>query len=282
LNTSDNNTVICNNVSGNLYGINVTSSEGNMIYHNNFIDNTNQVLDNRSNNSWDNGYPSGGNYWSDYTDIDIFKGPDQDISGSDGIWDHNYSIDSDSVDRYPLTNPHPYIQLVNYTILKQGWNLISIPLIQEEQNLTRVLEMIDGYYDAVQWFNTTGSDDVWKAHKMGKSFGNELTHLTERMGFWIHITRPGDTVFVYNGTQPTVNQTIPLHPGWNMVGYPSKTGYNRTVGLNNLTFNSEVDAVWTYNAASQQWEELGESDFFKPCKGYWIHATSSCEWEVPL
>jgi hypothetical protein len=155
-------------------------------------------------------------------------------------------------------------------------------LIQEEQNLTKVLEMIDGYYDAVKWYDASDTEDPWKSYVVGKPFGNDLFHLNETMGFWIHITKPGDTIFLYNGTEPAVNQTIHLYSGWNMVGYPSETSYNRTDGLNNLTFGIEVDAIQWYDAATQIWHDLGENDYFVPCRGYWIHATTECEWEVPL
>ena len=87
---------------------------------------------------------------------------------------------------------------------------------------------------------------------------------------------------MYNGTQPVVNQTIPLHKGWNLVGYPSLTSYNRTEGLNNLTFDVEVDAIWTFDAVTKKWEEIGEEDIFEIGRGYWIHAKTECEWEVPL
>jgi hypothetical protein len=45
---------------------------------------------------WDNGYPSGGNYWSDYTGTDNYSGPSQNIPGSDGIGDVNYTIDANN------------------------------------------------------------------------------------------------------------------------------------------------------------------------------------------
>ena len=32
----------------------------------------------------------------------------------------------------------------------------------------------------------------------------------------------------------------------------------------------------------KSWEELGEFDFFERGRGYWIHATQECVWEVPL
>ncbi|UCF08601.1 MAG: hypothetical protein JSW28_02620, partial [Thermoplasmata archaeon] len=171
----------------------------------------------------------------------------------------------------------------NYLILKQGWNLISIPLIQEEQNLTQVLKSIEGWYDAVQWYDNADTSDHWKHHKVGKPFGNDLSELNETMGFWIHITKPGDTIFICNGTEPTENQTIPLHPGWNMAGFPSLTNKNRTAALNNLTFGVEVDSIWAFNASSNKWEELASpSDRFELGRGYWLHVTQGCEWEVPM
>ncbi|UCG70674.1 MAG: right-handed parallel beta-helix repeat-containing protein, partial [Thermoplasmata archaeon] len=276
-----NNVIMSNNISDCDYGLVLYFSLSNRIYHNNIINNIVQAQDDGL-NYWDDGYPSGGNYWSDYTGIDNFKGPNQDQPGSDGIGDTEYLIDSNSIDHYPLMDPYIYKPLENYTILKQGWNLISIPLIQQDQNLSKVLEMIDGYYDAVQWYDVMNGADHWKHHEVEKSLGNDLFEINETMGFWIHITRPGDTIFLYNGTQPTKNQTINLHSGWNLVGYPSLTSYNRTNALNNIDFDSDVDAIWTHNPSTKKWKELTASDFFEIGKGYWIHAKVECEWEVPL
>jgi len=56
-------------------------------------------------NIWDEGYPSGGNYWDDYDGVDNFNGPGQNMSGSDGIGDTLYFIDWNNQDNYPLMNP---------------------------------------------------------------------------------------------------------------------------------------------------------------------------------
>ncbi|UCG68708.1 MAG: right-handed parallel beta-helix repeat-containing protein [Thermoplasmata archaeon] len=279
---SKDNIVSYNKVSNNAnYGIVIDYASDNIIYHNIVIDNMNQAWDQTNNrNKWDNGYPIGGNYWSNYGGVDYFKGPKQNIPDSDGIGDTPFVIDSNSRDNYPLMNMKRVLE--NCTILKQDWNLISIPFIQVEKNLTRVLGAIDSWYDAVQWYDITDTIDPWKHNRPGKPYGNDLFELDETMGFWVHITQPGVTIFLYNGTQPTSNQTITLHPGWNMVGYPSLTSYNRTEGLNNLTFGQEIDLVQWYNASTQTWHDLGEYDYFNPGRGYWIHAKAECEWEVPL
>jgi parallel beta-helix repeat protein len=278
---NDYNRITENIVANNDNGIYISLSNHNTIYHNNIMDNTVQAYDD-STNKWDNDYPMGGNFWSDYSGVDLFKGPNQDIPGSDGIGDTNYSIDSDSFDNYPLMEEFTTRGFENYTILKNGWNFVSIPLIQEDQNITTVLEMIDGYYDVVSWYDASDPDDHWKSYIVEKPFGNDLLHLNETMGFMIHITKTGDTIFLYNGTPPTQNQTIWLYEGWNMVGYPSESSYNRTEGLNNLTFGVEVDEIEWYDATTKTWYEMNENDEFVPTRGYWIHTTSDCEWEVPL
>ncbi|WP_455392296.1 NosD domain-containing protein [[Eubacterium] cellulosolvens] len=89
------------------------SSSNNFIYKNEFINNsinTSQAYDNGTNNAWDVGYPTGGNYWSDYTGIDNYSGPNQDQEGEDGIGDTPYAIAGDSnFDNYPLVKPKPAI-----------------------------------------------------------------------------------------------------------------------------------------------------------------------------
>jgi len=84
----------------------------NKFYHNNFIDNTQHVyFEISAHNFWDDDYPSGGNYWTNYTDVDLNSGPYQNETGSDGIGDTSYAIDENNQDNYPLMKPwgNPYI-----------------------------------------------------------------------------------------------------------------------------------------------------------------------------
>ena len=92
--SSDNNSIVGNNIVNNSYGIfHGGGSHNNHIFHNNFINNTQQeVTCDWSSQFWDNGYPSGGNYWSDYNGTDLLKGPYQNLTGSDGVGDVPYKI----------------------------------------------------------------------------------------------------------------------------------------------------------------------------------------------
>jgi len=89
---SSNNSIVGNSITNNEYGIWLFSSN-NTFCHNSFINNTNHAYTDGSTNIWDDGYPSGGNYWSDYTGVD---------ANMDGIGDNSYEIDSNNIDHYPL------------------------------------------------------------------------------------------------------------------------------------------------------------------------------------
>lgn len=107
---SSNNTICGNKIVSNECGIRFYQSSNNFVYHNNFKNNTNQVYTSFyiTTNVWDNGYPSGGNYWSDYSGVDQKYGSNQDQLGSDGIGDTLYVISPfyvDTQDRYPLIGP---------------------------------------------------------------------------------------------------------------------------------------------------------------------------------
>jgi parallel beta-helix repeat protein len=102
-NKSEYNTIEGNTIQSNSIGaIEIVESEwgptshNNRIYHNNILDNgcECQACD-EGTNQWDNGYPSGGNYWSDYTGTD---------ADGDGIGDTPYNIDggTGAQDRYPF------------------------------------------------------------------------------------------------------------------------------------------------------------------------------------
>jgi hypothetical protein len=167
--------------------------------------------------------------------------------------------------------------------LENGWNLISLPAIQTSTDIETVLQSIEGKYDSVQWYDASDTSDPWKHSQVSKPANmNDLTDLDHTKGFKIHVTDPDDMILGYSGVEPTSNQTITLYKGWNMVGYPSLSNRYRPDALNNLVFGSEVDAVWTYNSGAQKWEEVGDLNYFVVGKGYWIHTTQGCVWEVPV
>jgi parallel beta-helix repeat protein len=98
------NNIVENTVHHNDLGLVITyltwmeSPDDNCIYHNSFINNSERQAFDSAVNSWDDGYPSGGNYWSDYDGLD---------ANMDGIGDTSYEIfGGGNYDHYPLMQPY--------------------------------------------------------------------------------------------------------------------------------------------------------------------------------
>jgi len=105
----------------------------NVLYHNNFI-NTGPVSLSSEGNTWDAGYPQGGNYWSSYSGYDLFSGSCQNETGSDGIGDISCSVGGESnIDHYPLMNPWVIPQIENASSNNKTYqvDLVSNATIQD-------------------------------------------------------------------------------------------------------------------------------------------------------
>ena len=95
------------------HGVYLEKSSKNRIFHNDFIGNVRQgYVTSGYENVWDEGYPSGGNYWSDYTGMDEKSGTNQNLPGSDGICDSPYIIDAKNRDLYPIIIPRHAIPVI--------------------------------------------------------------------------------------------------------------------------------------------------------------------------
>jgi parallel beta-helix repeat protein len=105
LSDADLNDFLRNTVSQNEYGMLLEpGSEQNTVYHNNFIDNSIQMIDyNPSMNNWNHPFMREGNFWSDYGGVD---------ENEDGIGDTSYFCDE-----------HPLME-------KGGWDFYTS--IEEE------------------------------------------------------------------------------------------------------------------------------------------------------
>lgn len=104
------NNITRNYIANGQIGIYLPDSSDNMLYYNTIVNNLLQASTTYGgftslHNFWDSGYPSGGNYWSDYDGVDFFSGIYQNETGSDMRGDSPYAIDSINVDSYPLVKP---------------------------------------------------------------------------------------------------------------------------------------------------------------------------------
>lgn len=140
-----NNTVTGNSLIDNLIGLSLFGSFDNRIHHNAFISNMlYPVTSSVSENLWNDSYPSGGNYWSNYADTDLYGGSHQNETGSDGIGDTPYRVWGGIFDYYPLMKPAFW------------WNFADVNY-----------DLKVNIYDAVSAcvaFNSAPTDTHWNLH----------------------------------------------------------------------------------------------------------------------
>jgi len=163
LQTATSDTIIGNTVADNTsYGVYVWIwSQSNVFQHNSFLSNMSNAWDGGSTDIWDNGYPSGGNYWSDYAGVD---------ADSDGIGDTPYNIPGgDRQDRYPLLylrgdvnrnlirDIEDVIYLLNY-VYKNG--PAPNPPMAGDVNWDEVVDILDVYY-LINFLFTSGPSPLF-------------------------------------------------------------------------------------------------------------------------
>lgn len=188
---SNYNSITSNNITANLnYGIYIYGSHtGNKFYHNNF-DNGNQFyLWSVGANSWDNGYPSGGNYWSNYRT----RYPDAKERGTSGIWDTPYVLSTNNIDRFPLVSIYPDAgrdisppeivsvtctpacppPLVSSSIPRDGESACVQAAVDDASGVAEVLLRFRA--DSGEWWNSTmnlnATTNLWTAIIPGYSGG---------------------------------------------------------------------------------------------------------------
>jgi len=186
----------------------IPASYNNLIYHNNFINNTVQVRA-QYENTWDDGYPSGGNHWSDYTGMDELSGPYQNETGSDGIGDTPHIIDAKNRDRYPLMNPWTPPPTPDFSITASPTSLI----IQQGDLATSTITIasVNGFDQPVQLTVSgapTGVTTTLSPEQVTPPpDGSTTSTLTVSVGT---TATPGSYTLTVTGTSGTITHSVDI------------------------------------------------------------------------
>jgi len=274
-----NNTIFRNNIARNYYGISLSyhwwNSTGNIIYHNSFINNTQQVSIYTSGypNSWDDGYPSGGNYWSDYNGSDLYLGEFQTEPGSDGIGDTSYVIDGSNTDHYPLMSPWtpPDVAVLNVTsakrIIGEGYSASLTALVENQGNKIENLNVTVYVGETPATFQTfllKSGDSLnhtfpWNSTGFAKGNytlialiepieGEEDTADNTMYNDWVFITIPGD---VNGDKKVNILDAIVLSNA--IFSEPSEPNWNANADINNDGKVNILDCIILANHMGQSW-----------------------------
>lgn len=154
---SNKNVISSCNITHNHQGITIMSSSDNLMYANNFINNSQQAIDG-NHNQWDNG--AIGNYWSEFD------------NSSEGAWDNNsdgivdscYPIPSgDNQDCFPLMDPWAPLEnqkpLVN--IYSPAMNAIitnTVTIKGTAQDIDGKILYVEISIDGHTWLIATGTN----------------------------------------------------------------------------------------------------------------------------
>ena len=151
---------------------------------------------------------------------------------------------------------------LNYTLhLKNGWNLIGIPIMPEKTNLEEILKPIEGKYTDVFTYN-----DRWnyKSQYMNKWFG-DLSEILPGKGYWIKVDE--DCNLTITGSE-IENFSLTLNNGWNLISLPSLDEINLD-DMDGYTDVFTYDDRWIYKSSyMNKW--FGNLNTLNSGKGYWV------------
>ena len=160
--------------------------------------------------------------------------------------------------------------------LEKGRQLISIPFVQSDTDITKVLQTIEGSYSYVQWYNAFDTTDHWKTYSIDKSSSfNDLLNVDHKIALWITMTSPDNLIVA--GKVPE-NTTIQLYKGWNFASYASFIERNVTEALTSIPW----EQVEGFDDAGAPYylKILNDTDIMKVGCGYWIKVSDDCIWTL--
>ncbi|MBI5001635.1 MAG: hypothetical protein HZB92_08990 [Euryarchaeota archaeon] len=160
--------------------------------------------------------------------------------------------------------------------LSAGWNLISLPMMQVDPSLEKALGSTSGRWDRVQWYDPLDPANPWKQYYTGWAPSlNDMPPLNHTMGFWLNVS--SNITLTVKGLWAN-STSVPLHKGWNMVGYPTQ---NDTMTASIAFWGTGADIVEAFDpTAPYKTKSIGPNYVLKPGEGYWIHVPTDSVWTV--
>jgi hypothetical protein len=167
--------------------------------------------------------------------------------------------------------------------LVAGWNLISIPLVPVNTQITALLApLISSKNIVVVWSYSTTPRPSWVYFKPPRS-GN-LKIMVDGAGYWIFVNFATTLqVTGYIVAPASAPSAYPLAAGWNLMGFkPQPSIQPETVGqyLTSITTACggnpcyDPNNIWLYNNGDNVWIQAGLAATIEPGWAMWILMTS--------
>jgi len=158
-------------------------------------------------------------------------------------------------------------------LVKPGWNLFSFRVEPPTPLVAQVLHTIDGRYDRV--LGETGVyvpslPDVY----------NTLKELHSKQGYYLRLTGSTSANLLVDGVPQAANTPIPLHKGWNWIGYLPQATLPVTQALQSIAglYQRVLSLDKTYDPALPEFSTLKE---MKSGEGYLIYMNQAATLTYP-
>ncbi len=177
---------------------------------------------------------------------------------------------------------------VSQTIsLSEGWNLISLPLIPDDDTIDVVLADISDSVTMVEYYYNNGPEDQgWLWYQPGVA-ESTLTTMEDGKGYWVNMSSPA--TLTITGSQmpppPALPPTYAVAEGWNLIGFKSTAAMDNDVYLVNLGVDIGYTILWGYEPDEgyfnvhpmNEHPDVADSAIgdMEVWHGYWLWATES-------
>lgn len=227
-------TVQGNNLSGNYPGLWLWRVDDILVVRNNFLENVFQAFTTAtSGDRWDDDYPGGGNYWSDYDGNDSCSGPTREVCPDpDGLGDTPYVVQVGlAADRYPLMEPYGPLNLAplarfDFSLSNDGASAVLTLDASASSDAEDPSSLLDVRWD---WEDDGEWDTPWTANKVAQRAYPELVSGPVRL-------QVRDTRGLTNSTVRSIPAPLPPEIGH----VPVETA----PFMEPITITATVEAAW--------------------------------------
>ena len=158
-------------------------------------------------------------------------------------------------------------------LLNPGWNLISFRVEPPAPTVAQVLESIDGRYDRVLGETGVYVPDLPDVY-------NTLKELHTGESYYLRLTGSTSANLLVEGLAQAADTPIPLHQGWNWIGYLPEATQPITQALGSIEghYQRVLSLDKTYDPALPEFSTLKE---MRPGEGYLIYANEPVTLTYP-
>ena len=160
--------------------------------------------------------------------------------------------------------------------LGAGWNLMSLPLIPNDTNITAVLADLIAT-NKVDWVSTF----VWQGGVLVEKKWDppiqQLTTMTTGQGYWVKMFSAGTLVNagLFQPDPPQVPKSYQVYPGWNLIGYHATTQARLTTPPTVETYlgptvMGQTRAMYYYEGGVYKAVIAPAAEPMKVGYGYWL------------